>query len=346
MGVNRSFMAHTTFSPATTLRSSKPRANKERTIKAQSPKGQGTKSRDRHSSLLLATTAQLQGNAPQAQQDAQRRARRRRQAVRQLRHMEATLARVHMPKVTPIQLRWPAALVISRWQPSKVISLLLLVIITALLVWVHSDERWFIYPENVTFNQLTYVKADELYRQSAIDSWNVFWLSPNAIRERLVALPTVADAQVRLQLPNRVVVDITEEAPIAVWVTQDGAFWLLPDGTALPEGTQSQTNLLQIIDPLREARAWGVPTALQIDTDVLQSALALTTYLPAVNQIYFNQGYGLNFHLPESNVWVYWGDGLNMEKKSKNIAAIQRHLQTAGTHPNIIDVRFEKPVLK
>lgn len=89
--------------------------------------------------------------------------------------------------------------------------------------------------------------------------------------------------------------------------------------------------------------AWGDLTAAHIDTDILQSALALTTYLPAVNQIYFNQGYGLNFHLPDSSTWVYWGDGLNMERKYTNIAAIQRHLRTEGTQPNIT---FDVHVLK
>lgn len=339
-------MARTTFPQSTTLRSPKARSAKERATKEQPRKGQAAKGRDRQSSFLLATTAQLRGDERNTQQDAQRRARRRRQAVRQFRQVEATLARVHLPKLNSRHFHWPMGLAMSHWKLSKLISLLLFVGVIGLLSWVHSDEQWFVYPENVTFNQLTYVKADELYEQSAIDSWNIFWLSPSAIRERLLALPTVADAQVRLQLPNRVVVDIEEEQPVALWVTQDGNFWLLPDGTALPEGEQTQTDLLQIIDPLREAKAWGDLTAAHIDTDILQSALALTTYLPAVNQIYFNQGYGLNFHLPDSSTWVYWGDGLNMERKYTNIAAIQRHLRTEGTQPNIVDVRFEKLVLK
>jgi hypothetical protein len=350
-------MARTTFLQATALRSPKKRSGKDGKSKDQPRRGLADKaankvatktanSRSRQSSLLLATTAQLRVDEQNTQRDAQRRARRRRQAVRHFRQVEATLARVRLPKFEGAYFQWPETLGMSHWQPSKLISLLLLAGVIALLVWVHSDERWFVYSENVTFNQLTYLKADELYQQSAVDSWNIFWLSPNAIRERLLALPTVADAQVRLQLPNQVVVDITEEQPVAMWVTQDGNFWLLPDGTALPEGAQTQPDLLQIIDPLREAKAWGDPAATRIDSAVLQSALALTTYLPAVNQIYFNQGYGLNFHLPDSDVWVYWGDGLNMQRKYTNIAAIQRHLRTAGTHPNIVDVRFEKPVLK
>ena len=245
-----------------------------------------------------------------------------------------------------MRLRWPTAVSLTQWSPSRVASALLLVIVIAAISWVHSASQWFVYRENVTFKGVTYINADDLYAQSGMDSWNIFWLSPNTIRERLAALPTVADAQVHVQLRNQIVVDVQEEQPVALWVTQGGNFWLLPDGTALPEPTPGKEGLLQIIDPQRDAQAWGNTTGAAIDVDVLQSAQTLLTYMPTVNQIYFNKGVGLNFHLPDSGAWVYWGDGLKMDQKYTNILAIQRQLRTAGTQPKIIDVRFEKPILK
>lgn len=355
-------MARTTFLQATALRFSAARSGKERTSKERTPKARSEKSGADHArpatarattkraggqqSLLLSTTAQLRSGERATQQDAQRRARRRRQVARQYRQVEATIARVWVPKLDQMSFQWPTRLRMSEWQTSKLISALLLAVVVALVVWVHSDEQWFIYREQATFHGLTYVNADELYQRSVIDSWNIFWLSPRAIRERLIAAPTVADAQVTLQLPNQVVMEIQEEQPVALWVTQEGNFWLLPDGTALPEPEQASANLLQIIDPARDAKAWSDPNGVNIDVNVLKSAQTLTTYMPEVSQIYFNQGYGLNFHLPGSNVWVYWGDGLKMDKKYNNIVAIERHLRTASAKPNIIDLRFEKPVLK
>ncbi len=345
-----SFMARTFFPRSNTTRSPKTRTPKARTGKQQPAKTTAVpttaKRRSGQSSLLLSNTAQLRGSEQITQQNAQRRAKRRRQAVRHLRQVEAALGRVQLPKLDKLRWQWPTSIAIRHWPASRMISLFLLVGIIALLVWVHNDAQWFIYREDVTFNQLTYVDGDELYAQSAMDSWNIFWLSPSAIRERLIALPKVADAQVTLQLPHRVVINIQEEQPVALWVTQDGNFWLLPDGTALPEPEQDKQDLLQIIDPLREARTWGDPAQINIDPATLHSTLAVATYMPTIDQIYFNKGYGLNFHLPDSNVWVYWGDGQNMERKYTNIVAIERHLRTAATQPNIIDVRFEKPVLK
>jgi len=351
-----SFMARTLFPRSNTARSRKEQAPKARTPrqgtrKEQAPKTTATaaataKRRSGQSSLLLSNTAQLRGGERITQQDAQRRAKRRRQAVRHFRQVEAAIGRVQLPKLDKLRLQWPTTMAISQWRASKLISLLLLVAIIGLLVWIHNDAQWFIYREDVTFNQLTYVDGDELYEQSALDSWNIFWLSPSAIRERLIALPKVADAQVTLQLPHRVVVNIQEEQPVALWVTQDGNFWLLPDGTALPEPEQGKLDLLQIVDPLRDARTWGDPAQVNMDPATLQSTLAVATYMPTIDQIYFNKGYGLNFHLPDSDIWVYWGDGQNMEKKYTNIVAVERHLRTAENQPNIIDVRFDKPVLK
>ena len=305
-----------------------------------------TPRRSGKASLLMASTAQLQGSEQLVKQDAQRRARRRRQAVRQLRQVEAVIGRVRLPETAGLRLRWPTAVGLTHWSPSRIASALLLVAVIGAISWLHTDSLWFVYRENVTFSGITYVNADDLYAQSGIDSWNIFWLSPRALRERLIALPTVADAQVHIQLPNQVVVEVQEEQPVALWVTQAGNFWVLPDGTALPEPAPGQEGLLQIIDPQRDAQAWGDITGPALDVGVLQSAQTLLGYMPGVDQIYFNKGVGLNFHLPDSSSWVYWGDGLNMDKKYVNIVGIQHQLRSASSQPKIIDVRFEKPILK
>ncbi|MCE7980983.1 MAG: hypothetical protein DYG89_07300 [Caldilinea sp. CFX5] len=328
-------------------RTAKRQATKKPTVSTRPVETAAAPTRRRgQESLLLASTAQLRGGERVVEQDAQRRARRRRQAVRHIRQMEAVIERVRLPAVSNLQLRRPTLAGFKRWPASRIASAVILLVVIALITWVQSDLQWFVYREHVAINGLTYANAEQIYEASAVDSWNLFWLSPSAIRERLVELPAVADAQVALRLPNQVVIDIQEEPPVALWVTQAGNFWLLPDGTALPEPAQPKADLLQIIDHQSDAKAWNDQTGAQIDPGVLQSALALTTYLPDVEQIYFNAGYGLNFHLPNTGTWVYWGDGVDMEKKYTNLIGIERHLRTEGTQPKIIDVRFDKPILK
>jgi hypothetical protein len=325
----------------------KRQTTKKPTVSKRPAEAAATPTRRRgQESLLLASTAQLRGSERVVEQDAQRRARRRRQAVRHIRQMEAVIERVRLPAMSNLQLRRPTLADFKRWPASRIASAVILLVVIALIIWVQSDLQWFVYREHVAINGLTYANAEQIYEASAVDSWNLFWLSPSAIRDRLVDLPTVADAQVALRLPNQVVIDVQEELPVALWVTQSGNFWLMPDGTALAEPAQPKAGLLQIIDHQSDAKAWDDPSGARIDPGVLQSALALITYLPGVEQIYYNAGYGLNFHLPDTGTWVYWGDGADMAKKYTNLVGIERHLRTEGTQPKIIDVRFDKPVLK
>ncbi len=342
----RMVLPQPTSRQATRAGATKRQSTKKPTANAQPAESTTTTRRRGQESLLLSSTAQLRGGERVIEQDAQRRARRRRQAVRHIRQMEAVIERVRLPAMSSLQLRRPTLAGFKQWPASRIASAVILLVAIALIIWVQSDLQWFVYRENVAINGLTYANAEQIYEASAIDSWNLFWLSPSAIRERLVGLPTVADAQVALRLPNQVVIDVQEEQPVALWVTQAGNFWLLPDGTALPEPAQPKAGLLQIIDHQSDAKAWADPSGAKIDPGVLQSALALTTYLPDVEQIYYNAGYGLNFHLPNTGTWVYWGDGVDMAKKYTNLVGIERHLRTEGTQPKIIDVRFDKPILK
>ncbi|HXQ96477.1 MAG TPA: FtsQ-type POTRA domain-containing protein [Candidatus Acidoferrales bacterium] len=55
---------------------------------------------------------------------------------------------------------------------------------------------------------------------------NLFSLDTARLRRSLLALPTVSDAQVAVELPDRLVVHIAEPRPILVWATS-GARWLV-----------------------------------------------------------------------------------------------------------------------
>jgi hypothetical protein len=55
------------------------------------------------------------------------------------------------------------------------------------------------------------------------------------LRDRLAAMPTVADAQVQLRLPGELEVAITEKAPAFVWRTQRAVLLGARDGTIIAE---------------------------------------------------------------------------------------------------------------
>ena len=93
------------------------------------------------------------------------------------------------------------------------------------------------------------------------------------------------------------------------------------------------------------AKALDTHKGLAIEPNILQSAVAIKQQLTEIDQLHFNKDYGLNFHLPSSSAWVYWGDGYNMETKFANLTAIQALIQAGKEKPAIIDVRYERPYI-
>ncbi len=279
-----------------------------------------------------------------AQRRAQVQARRRRQSARRVRRFESLAS--YIPQLSFQGNGISSWLETLRWQPSHLLSLALILGAVGGIGWVHYDEDWYVYREYVTFSGLTYQKAEALYPLTDVDGWNVFWLSASQIRKRLVALPTIDDAQVRITPPHWVSIEIKEAEPIALWITQDGDFWLLPDGTALPKVDERYAQLPKIIDHLREAASWDDPQRQQMDPAVLQSALALLKQVSTIDNLYFNRGYGLNFHMPGSDTWVYWGDGNNADQKYSNLLAIQQDLRAQQEVATVVDIRFDKPVIR
>lgn len=295
-------------------------------------------------SLILPTAKRVNAGQRQSQQQA----RRRRRTARQMRRFESLVERV--PRVSAGKSlvgygvsQWLES---THWRSSHLISFCLLILAIGGVGWLHYDEQWYVYREHVTFTNSTHQSEDELYELIDVDGWNVFWLSASSIHNRLVALPTINDAQVKITPPHWITIDIEESEPVALWVTQDGDYWLLPDGTALDKTDERFDQLPRIIDHLREASTWGDLQRQQIDPAVLASALALLQRVPAIDNLYFNAGYGLNFHMPESDTWVYWGDGSNAEQKYQNLLTIARDLRAQQEVANIVDIRFEKPVIK
>jgi hypothetical protein len=280
-----------------------------------------------------------------AQRQAQQQARRRRQNQRRARRFESLLSQVPQPSLAGISGLWPKW-GSTVWQPSHLLSLLLLLGAIGGIGWVHYDEAWYIYREHVTFTNVTYEDPDALYERLGIDGWNVFWLSSAALRGKLIALPTIDDVQVQITPPHSVTIAVTEATPVALWVTQEGDFWLLPDGTALAKLDDRYDQLPRLIDQQRAASLRSDPTQQRVDPDVLASALALLQQVPTIDNLYFNAGLGLNFHMPGSDTWVYWGDGSNADQKYTNLLAITQELRVQQEVASVVDIRFDKPVIR
>ncbi|MCL4825966.1 MAG: FtsQ-type POTRA domain-containing protein [Caldilinea sp.] len=220
-------------------------------------------------------------------------------------------------------------------------------VIGGLTAWVSLDERWYVYREDVHFNGLNYLDAEELWVLSDIDGWQIFWIDGDEVRRRLLQNPYVADARVYISpLVTKITADVTEVRPVALWVTDAGVRWLRDDGLALEPRGATPPGLLEILDAPADATLPGAAKGAAIDPAVLHSAQALANRMPGVAPLRYNALVGLNFRLPGSPYWVYWGDDENVEKKLENLAAAETLLARGEAQGSVIDVRFERPYIK
>lgn len=303
-------------------------------------------SNPRSSKKVNGSTGRGKGNLP----DAYQKARRKRAASRQKRRFEAAFARIPIPRPRNVQGRLqgitiPAVLFPTPWSLSKSVSLLLLLGVLMSLYLLQSQDDWYVYREDVRFHNLIRIKGDDLYQALHLDGLNIFWVEPDAIRNTLLAIPWVADAQVEVNLPASITVNVTEITPAAVWVTNAGNYWVSTTGSALPianleKSALPDVALPQIVDSLQEARVVGQnpPT---LDPQVLKSAITLMASMPELKgSVRYNKAVGLNFPLPDPSVWVYWGDGFDIDAKLQNLAVARDLIRKSDKPAQIIDVRL------
>jgi hypothetical protein len=245
-----------------------------------------------------------------------RRAQRKRKFAQQWQRVEGALLStrhwfpsIHWPG---LRLRMPG---FSGFHLSKLLSLLILVAVGTILYTFQQDETFFVYEEDVQFVGARYLTGAELYDYCDVESWSVLWIDPVLIREQILKHPYVADAQVEVQWPAQITVAIQEVEPIALWATALGNFWVLADGRGLPVRSDQHQPPVTIVDPEFTARAPGLGENPHLQGELLQAALTLSARLPGLDTLRYNRTHGLNFAVPGTNTWIYWGDGRRFEEK-------------------------------
>ncbi len=292
--------------------------------------------------------------------DQRKRAQKRKKTTNRLRRLESAMV-ASLPWATgsglslPQFRTWPtfslAAVAGTGWRASKLISLLVLCLAGLLLTWTESNSAFYVYPDSVQFDQLTYLSPDELYARADLEGLSIFWVRPNQVRAAIESHPYVRRAQVSVGLPGRVQIAVDEVSPVALWLTDGGALWLMEDGRALGSRTPTNPALVRIIDGAQDARrhtaSGQAGNGTQMDPALLQGALTLSRYLNGLTEFRYAPGPGLYFTLPDTQTLVYWGDGQQTDAKLTTLLSILGTLDNEGQSVQRIDVRFpSKPYYK
>lgn len=114
---------------------------------------------------------------------------------------------------------------------------------------------------------------------------NVFVVATDALRERLLALPAVADAEVRVGLPGTIAVEVVERAPVLAWRRGDALLLVDRDGRVLADAAApgaaaaaAAARSLPVVVDRREAG--DEPAAGPVDPLELDVATRLLSLVP------------------------------------------------------------------
>ncbi len=226
------------------------------------------------------------------------------------------------------------------WHESHLAALLLILVAAGGLVYAFADLTFYVYDAEV--EGARYTTAPELYRQTGIEGYSIFFVDTSQVARRLERLPHIRRARVHTLLPNRVRIVVTEREPILLY--QDGAtrYWVDVEGVLMPVMADHDPELT-LMDEMAAVPMTVDDGQRRLTAELLRAILAVHGRMSAVTQFRYRPGYGLMFTSPEG--WqVYWGDTAATETKLATWEAVHARLLAAKAQVSEVDLRFPQVI--
>ena len=176
------------------------------------------------------------------------------------------------------------------------------------------------------------ISIDEIYRNSGLEGRSVLLVRSADVAARVAGIQGIAGADVHIRLPNQVLIDVREYAPLVAWQGITNTVWLSIDGAEVP-----QTGGLP---PLRLSDQTGSSLEERRQTwrNLLPNLAALHEARPDVSELSYGKLEGLYFRSPAG--WTVWlGDNGPMTAKLALLKAAEHEIAARGARASIIDVR-------
>lgn len=176
------------------------------------------------------------------------------------------------------------------------------------------------------------IAPEDIYKQGQIDGRNIILVRGDEVAGNVKDLPGVLDAEVHLRLPNQIIIDIVENAPLVALETVTTTVWLAEDGAEVPQsGAQPP---VRIVD--QSNNRLTSDTALR--SLILENVAELQTLQPAISEFYYGASEGLYYRASQG--WDIWlGEAGPVAEKLALIDAAAGEIVKQGSQPKVIDVR-------
>jgi cell division protein FtsQ len=257
----------------------------------------------------------------------------RRSEMRLGKSYEHTVARERLPVRSVARRRSPVGM------GPRVVSLFLALALLAGLAYVFLSDDYYVFEVEVWGNSL--VTTEQVFEQSNIEGYSIFFIDPTAIEERIRALPDVREATVYVSLPNQMIIEVQERQARAIWQTGEDRYGVDEEGTAVSLRGGSGPSLV-----IRDLDSSPVELGEQLNLDVVEAAETYHTLLPAVTEFDYSHEHGISYL--EQHGWrVYLGSGEDAALKMTVVDALVRELESRAAAVDLVDVRFpESPLYR
>lgn len=216
-----------------------------------------------------------------------------------------------------------------RW---RIVSLLLVLLLSGLLVFFFTSESFYVY--DIDVDGLRYLSEDEVYAYADIDQTHIFWVSPAAVRENLLAWQTIADARVTLGWGAQLVqVEIQEREPAILWEQGGNAVWVDIRGRVM-NVRQDRSDLIMVAANTSERI---LTEGDEIDVEIVYGALELQDWLPETSAVRYDAIKGLGFS-DDAGRAVWFGVGTGMKEKIDIYNALAQHISERDRQATEINI--------
>ena len=265
---------------------------------------------------------------------------------------------VRMPALPSIQFNWQTASIIIAF------ALLLLVLLMTNLDTFHVSTVDLVGAQRVTSADVTPVVAGVTKSIFTLDR-------SKTVAAVKAAFPEFSAVQLKVALPNRVILNVSERQPILAWVANDQTQWIAADGAVMPargdggtlvtitssvsapsynpdaapktaDDASTTAGTDTATDTTTAAATPAAPTATAapqfVDKQILQAAISLSAQMPSGASLVYDPVSGMGWNDPQG--WqVFFGlDLSNIAFKQTEYQAILARLQALGITPSLISV--------
>lgn len=219
----------------------------------------------------------------------------------------------------------------SRW-----FSMIILLLCLFSLMKIGTDQSFYFSEIPVDGNLA--IPDSEIINASDLAGKHVFAANPTSAAGQIGEVAGVISATVTIGWPNKAIIDVAEETPIAIWEQGGKSYWITIDNRVVPARSNT-AGLLRI-----ESEQFGANTGqIFIPDGLVSGALHLKELRPNIEHLFFRPGNGLSYQ--DGRGWrVFFGTGSGMDQKLVVYETLVEDLVSRGITPTYVSVsNQEKP---